>query len=202
MAFLVYFFVLLVAGASVVFGLDWTQAPLNPPPYAVPPAQTAAVAPAVKPAAAKPAPAVRSVSVAKSEPTGQRAEHEPVPAAAPALDQGAQAQASATPADTASITPAAAPVAPASCNVNACSAAYRSFRATDCTYQPSNGDRRLCTKSAAGKIAAAVHPRAVRRFDPRDDRRVSDRRADYYDRRDAFDDRRSGGWSLFGGDDD
>ena len=195
-----YFFVLLVAGASVVFGLDWTQAPLNPPPYAVPPAQTAAIAPAVKPAAVKPAPAVSSVAVAKSEPNGQRATV--APASAPALDQGAQAQASATPADTASITPAAAPAAPAACNVSACSAAYRSLRAADCTYQPPNGDRRLRTKSAAGKIAAAVHPRAVRRFDPRDDRRVSDRRADYYDRRDAFDDRRGSGWSLFGGDDD
>lgn len=32
------------------------------------------------------------------------------------------------------------------CDVNACAMAYRSFRATDCTYQPSNGPRRLCTK--------------------------------------------------------
>src|SRR5262249_58569740 len=32
------------------------------------------------------------------------------------------------------------------CNVNACTAAYQSFRAADCTYQPSNGPRRLCTK--------------------------------------------------------
>jgi hypothetical protein len=32
------------------------------------------------------------------------------------------------------------------CNVNACTAAYRSFRAADCTYQPSDGPRRLCSK--------------------------------------------------------
>src|SRR5262249_19281909 len=32
------------------------------------------------------------------------------------------------------------------CNVNACAAAYQSFRAADCTYQPSNGPRKLCAK--------------------------------------------------------
>lgn len=37
-------------------------------------------------------------------------------------------------------------VAPAGCNVSACEAAYRSFRASDCTYQPNNGPRRLCKK--------------------------------------------------------
>ena len=32
------------------------------------------------------------------------------------------------------------------CDVNACAMAYRSFRATDCTYQPNFGPRRLCDK--------------------------------------------------------
>ena len=32
------------------------------------------------------------------------------------------------------------------CDVNACTSAYRSFRKSDCTYQPSDGPRRLCTK--------------------------------------------------------
>lgn len=42
----------------------------------------------------------------------------------------------------------AGPIAPGSngCNLNACSAAYQSFTASDCTYQPSNGPRRRCTK--------------------------------------------------------
>jgi hypothetical protein len=40
-----------------------------------------------------------------------------------------------------------APAEPqARCNVSACTAAYRSFTPSDCTYQPSNGPRRLCTK--------------------------------------------------------
>jgi hypothetical protein len=32
------------------------------------------------------------------------------------------------------------------CNKDACANAYRSFDAADCTYQPSNGPRRACTK--------------------------------------------------------
>jgi len=43
------------------------------------------------------------------------------------------------------------PAAPAAapqplCDVAACTAAYHSFRASDCTYMPSAGVRRLCTK--------------------------------------------------------
>ncbi|UWU27597.1 PBP1A family penicillin-binding protein [Rhizobium sp. WSM1274] len=33
-----------------------------------------------------------------------------------------------------------------SCNINACSRSYRSFRPSDCTYQPYSGSRRLCEK--------------------------------------------------------
>jgi penicillin-binding protein 1A len=36
--------------------------------------------------------------------------------------------------------------APQSCNVSACSRAYRSFRAEDCSYQPYRGARRMCTR--------------------------------------------------------
>jgi hypothetical protein len=36
--------------------------------------------------------------------------------------------------------------APRYCNYQACSYAYRSFRASDCTYQPYHGPRRYCTK--------------------------------------------------------
>ncbi len=32
------------------------------------------------------------------------------------------------------------------CNVDACSDAYRSFRPLDCTFQPYDGERRLCTR--------------------------------------------------------
>ncbi len=36
--------------------------------------------------------------------------------------------------------------APQSCNVRACSQEYRSFRASDCTYQPYRGPRRICER--------------------------------------------------------
>ncbi len=38
------------------------------------------------------------------------------------------------------------PQSNAQCNVNVCAAAYRSFDPSDCSYQPSNGPRRLCRK--------------------------------------------------------
>jgi 1A family penicillin-binding protein len=44
----------------------------------------------------------------------------------------------------------------ASCNIEACSAAYDSFRASDCTYQPYDGPRRLCglgVKPGGGEVA-------------------------------------------------
>lgn len=36
--------------------------------------------------------------------------------------------------------------APQSCNIAACSRSYRSFRPSDCTYQPYSGERQLCEK--------------------------------------------------------
>ena len=43
-----------------------------------------------------------------------------------------------------------ATAAAGSCNISACSARYRSFRASDCTYQPYDGPRRLCTAGGGG----------------------------------------------------
>ena len=42
------------------------------------------------------------------------------------------------------------------CDVIACSSAYRSFQESDCTYQPSNGPRRLCTKGVVVSDPSAV----------------------------------------------
>lgn len=41
---------------------------------------------------------------------------------------------------------ASTPPAPSSCNVQACAAAYQSFDAATCTWQPFEGPRRLCEK--------------------------------------------------------
>lgn len=43
-------------------------------------------------------------------------------------------------------TPVAATAAPTQCNIRACSGTYRSFRASDCTFQPYRGGRSLCTR--------------------------------------------------------
>ncbi|WP_210527566.1 PBP1A family penicillin-binding protein [Rubellimicrobium arenae] len=42
--------------------------------------------------------------------------------------------------------PAAAPARAPQCDIRACSAAYQSFRAEDCTYQPLEGPRQICTR--------------------------------------------------------
>jgi hypothetical protein len=34
----------------------------------------------------------------------------------------------------------------AKCNIDRCAKAYKSFRASDCTYQPFEGERRLCAR--------------------------------------------------------
>jgi len=56
-------------------------------------------------------------------------------------------------------TASTARAAPNSCNAQACSAAYRSFRASDCTYQPFSGERRICDASQ-GESGQATASRA------------------------------------------
>jgi 1A family penicillin-binding protein len=50
------------------------------------------------------------------------------------------------PLDEEAVTAAAEEPEAVACNVRACSRAYRSFRASDCTFQPYNGPRKLCEK--------------------------------------------------------
>lgn len=128
MSFLVYLFVLVVAACSVVFGLDWMQAPLQPPRYAERPAQAGSPAsPAVKPGAPAVAAAVRPATVPQL--TSE--------AAAGTTDGTGDAHAEAS-----QETKTAAPL----CDIAACEHAYRSFTPVDCTYQPFEGPRRLCTR--------------------------------------------------------
>jgi hypothetical protein len=127
MSFLVYFAMLIAALVSVVMGLDVVSTP---------PVRTAS-----KPALVEP---IRHVA--------------PVPSATPSsppavAQQPAPPASQFTPRQTVSqsnepdaiAAPEPTQAAPA-CNVQACEAAYRSFTAADCTYQPLDGPRRLCTK--------------------------------------------------------
>ncbi len=121
--------VLAVALCNVVFGQNWTAG-------SAPQSQ-----PQPQPAAALPAASDGPFAVAPIAPTTINA----LPAfnnaaSAPIIEPAAPAPAEAPP--------------PPQCDVDACSAAYRTFRASDCTYIPSAGVRRLCTKGAAADAAA------------------------------------------------
>jgi hypothetical protein len=129
----VYGAVLVIALGSVLLGLDWLSAPMSPM------ADTQAglhAPPAVRP---PPAPVVVS-PVAPNAPIG--APIVPPKLVAPAAPSAPAATAEQTPAQP----PIATPEPQVQCNVDACTAAYRSFRASDCTYMPSAGQRKLCAK--------------------------------------------------------
>jgi hypothetical protein len=157
--FLFYCAVLLVAGSAVVFGLDWTVAPL-PPMH-----ETEASVQAAKLAAHLPPPVVRTVKAVKQP--------SPVRSAQPA-GRGPQVAAvnpAAKPARSVTATPAImAPEQTATqpppeseqpkCDIDACSAAYRSFRASDCTWQPYEGPRRFCDKGTPPQDVAAADQNA------------------------------------------
>lgn len=58
-----------------------------------------------------------------------------------------------------------AAAAPNSCAISACSSAYRSFRASDCTYQPFGGPRKVCdlNEGALRNASAVSAPAAAER---------------------------------------
>jgi hypothetical protein len=131
---------LIVAVSSVLFGLDWQPVTLSAMPevdvvaYAAPP----------------PAPKVVIPNVALS----------PVSLANPVAPNSlAPRPVTRAPAGRAATNNPSAPVAetpPPKCDVSACAAAYRSFRESDCTYNPSFGPRQLCTKGVVPSAAAAT----------------------------------------------
>lgn len=152
MPILVYLAVICVAAGSVLFGLDWLSAPLSPMPnitvaarYLPPPAPPRTVAPPPAPVIVAPA----SPSILAPQP--------PVIAAAPPSIPQADVLA---PADAPPPLVAEEPPQP-KCDVDACTEAYRSFRAADCTYQPSFGPRRLCTKGTPPPDSASATPAAA-----------------------------------------
>jgi BA14K-like protein len=89
-------------------------------------------------------------------------EYAKLPSASPAPEPVAQQAKSTTDArgnEPAPVTATAAKPAAAAasdrCDVTVCAAAYHSFRSADCTYQPDNGPRRLCSKGVVSDQAAA-----------------------------------------------
>ncbi len=155
-SFLFYCAVLLVAGSSVVFGLDWTVAPL-PPMH-----ETEASVQAAKLAAHLPPPVVRKVKVVTQPSPAQPAARGPQvaavkPAATPA--RKVTTPAIMTPEQSATQQPPESEQP--KCDIDACAAAYRSFRASDCSWQPYEGPRRFCDKGNPPQEVAAADPNAA-----------------------------------------
>lgn len=134
MSWRVFLAVVAVALVNVAVGLDWLSTPQAPPrvsslqvpiayptPPSSPPAAAAPITPALAPAQAAAPRATPAVSAAA------------VPTPGPEASE-ARAQAP------------SAPSAPPGCNVSACEGHYKSFRISDCTYQPNDGPRKLCRR--------------------------------------------------------
>ncbi|MEP7031609.1 MAG: hypothetical protein ABI830_11800, partial [Pseudolabrys sp.] len=125
--FLFVCLIVLVTAGSVVFGLDYMSAPMTPMPeinvaaYAPPPPPPKVVAPA-------------PVTVPNPNMPG--------PLSAPLLTPAPTPAPSATRPPPRPVVQAPKPL----CDVAACASAFISFTASDCTYQPSFGPRRLCTR--------------------------------------------------------
>ncbi len=161
MKYLVAFIVLVISAGSVVFGVEWMSAPMTPMPAS--PYQLRAAAPppppAVQQAATKPA----DVAIAASQPVetaGKAVSSAPVAVvpAQPASPTPTVAAIAPEPAPL--VAPEPPPAEPATaavplCDIQACERAYRSFTASDCTYQPSDGPRRLCTRGTPPAAASA-----------------------------------------------
>jgi hypothetical protein len=157
MNFIVYFFVALIAAFSVLFGLDWVSAPMSPMPpskYEI----RAAVPPPPAPVVAEAKPDAKPESTLQAKPAAAPKVVAPSTAVqSPAPPNAADQQ----PASIIAAEPGAAAMPPPKCNVEVCASFYRSFTAADCTYQPSDGPRRLCTKGTPPPTVAAPAPEAT-----------------------------------------
>lgn len=160
MKYLVAFIVLVISAGSVVFGVEWMSAPMTPMPAS--PYQLRAAAPppppVVQQAATKPADVATPASPVET--AGKAVSSAPVAIAPVQPASPTPAIAAAAPEPAPLVAPEPAPATPSTaavplCDIQACERAYRSFTASDCTYQPSDGPRRLCTRGTPPAAASA-----------------------------------------------
>ena len=147
--FFFYCAFLAVAVSSVMFGLDWMSAPMAPMP------ETKNLVFVAPPPPAPPAPVVASappIQTPNQSPIGPSNQSQPAIQAATSPTAPVPPQS----AEPDFLPPLASVVAPTrpKCDIAACAAAYRSFRESDCTYNPSYGPRRLCTKGVPTEVSA------------------------------------------------
>ena len=147
--------VLAVALCNVVFGMDWVAERLPVRPLAAVTGVTEppmAASPPVQ-AARPPPPAAAGSPPLKGNTAAPPAKGATRPPAAAQTNEPAAPKIGASQPDAALIimnepaVPATAETPP-KCDIAACAAAYHSFTASDCTYMPSAGVRRLCTKGS------------------------------------------------------
>jgi hypothetical protein len=203
MQFMVYLTVLMVSVSTVLLEIHWLTTPPPQPKSAV-----QASAPPPRPKVEGPSAALSPVYPKKLEPAQPTAETAGVPARA----DNASRSASASPPDNAQNAQAyaappkrnetdAAAVSSNRCDVQACASSYKSFRASDCTYQPLDGPRRVCGKAPEQRADRGQRDEPQRRsWTRRDDSREGDRRSRWrvYEEDDDADDtflfRRSRRW--------
>lgn len=211
MPFIAYFFVLVLTAVTAAVSLDYLTAPNAPAPkhdgakVANAPGTTVRQVPIGKSTRETTAQASSADDDKSLSPLYPAAPGKNLPDANSADAQTANAndKPPAAPAQTADATPAAnsqpappaggsqASVPAAACAIEACASAYRSFRASDCTYQPYGGARKLCDLSDGARQASAA-PAGSLRGDNLDDvvrtvRRLPPPQAVYGDD-DGFDD--------------
>jgi hypothetical protein len=129
--------------SGVMFGLDWQPATLSP----MAPIQVVALPPAPPPPTAVPKPTVPKPTVPSPAITS------PVATSLAGPKVAAPSPAAPSPAAPSPAAPAAAPPPKPLCDIAACTQAYHSFTASDCTYLSSSG-RKLCTKGVVPTAAA------------------------------------------------
>ncbi|HEV8464072.1 MAG TPA: BA14K family protein [Pseudolabrys sp.] len=122
-------------------------------PQAAPAPQPAAAATPAQPSAAQPAATTGQPQRSRAETTGVASHEE----GARQPVAGAMKVSNRAPQETAT--------APSSnrCDVQACAGAYRSFRASDCTYQSFEGPRRVCGKTPVQRTAREQREEPERR---------------------------------------
>jgi hypothetical protein len=212
MQFLVYLTVLMVSVSTVLLEVHWLTSPPPQPKGAV--RTTAALVPIPKaegpnaelspvyPTAPKPDEKASDARQTATSADSTTAQPTPKPAAettgvAARVEDGRGAPADVTNATSRNGAGAAAAPQPVQgeatvsnnrCDIQSCSNAYKSFRASDCTYQPFDGPRRFCAKPPVQRTA-------------RDQRDESESRRSTRDTESRDTDRRSR-WRVYDDDDD
>jgi BA14K-like protein len=147
----VYGAVLAITLGNVLLGIDWLSAPMSPMVNTEAGLRASAAllppAPAAKTGVSDfAAPVIVPPTVPNAKPGAPNIGARIIPPSLTAPTTPNVPTSVGTEVRTTPPEPIAVPEPQVTCNVEACTAAYRSFKASDCTYLPTGGTRRLCAK--------------------------------------------------------